>query len=196
MRKAKRFIPLLLLLALLLSSCGAAQELDREALGWKEDWDAVGYAAAAEPLEGFKLSEMQDIMPGYWIATWTCGEGKEIKNDQGEDAVLFDAKIYLLIRECDNAGKAAAEIDTWQELERKSYDLSEPSQETHAGVSYRVMAVTPTGDNPYSGGIIALAAIGRYAVSVELMAQEDAPITPRVTLDAFLDGLHFNLEEA
>lgn len=196
MKNIKRSIPLLLLLALLLSSCAATRELDREALGWEEDWDAVGAVAAAEPLEGFQLSEMQDIMTGYWIATWVSGEGRDIKNDQDEDAVLYDAKIYLLIRACDNADKAAAEIDTWQELERKSYDLSEPSQETHAGVTYRVITVTPTGDNPYAGGIIALATIGRYALSVELMALADAPIDPRTTLDAFLDGLHFNLEEA
>lgn len=198
MRTVRRFVPLVLVLVLLLSSCASPEELDWEALGWEEDWETVGTVAAVEPLEGFEAAENLDVMSGQglWYAAWTCGEGREIENDDGEDAVLYDAQLYLLIEACGSADEAAAETAGWQERERGSYDCSDPAREQHGDAEYTVMTMTAKGESPFDGGVAAFAAVGKYAVSVELMALESAPIAPGDTLRAFLDGLHFNFEEA
>lgn len=197
MTKMERYFLLLLPIFLLLSAC-ASDGPDMEALGWEEDWETVGSVAAVEPMEGFEAAENLDVMSGHglWYAAWTCGEGREIKNEDGEDAVLYDAQLYLLIKECDSAAAAAEETSLWQERERGSYDCSDPSREEHGGAEYTLMSMTAPEDNPFDGGVAAFAAVGKYAVSVELMALESAPIVLEDTLRAFLDGLHFNLEEA
>ena len=197
-RAARRFIPLALALLLLFSSCATPEGPDLEALGWEEDWETVGTVAAVEPPEGFTAAENLDIMAGQglWYAAWTCGEGREIKNEDGEDAVLYDAQLYLLIKACDSAAAAAAETSLWQERERGSYDCSDPIPEEHGGAAYTLMTMTAPEDNPFDGGAAAFAAVGSYAVSVELMVLESAPIVLEDTLRAFLDGLHFNFEEA
>ncbi len=198
MRKILLVLAVFAFIAALLTGCAEPPEPDYEALGWDESWQTVGTVAAVEVPEGFTAAENLDIMSGegLWYAAWTYGEGENIKNDAGEDAVLFEAQVYLLIERCASPAKAQAETKLWAERQSESYACSEPEKAAYGGVEYAVRTLTAPEDNPFDGGVSASATVGSYAVSVELMYQESFTGAATQTMDEFLSGLHLNLEEA
>ena len=197
MRRALRTFPALLALALLLSSCVARTPVDREALGWAEDWTALGDVAAAEPVEGFTPTDILDKMAstGLWYAAWSYGDGTELTGDAEGDPEYL-AQIYLLIQYCGSSEGAEMELEQWRATEREHYGCTQPVDEEYAGRVFSVMELTAGGEKDlFDAGICAFTTVGGYALSVEVMALQEAPITLRGTLETFINGLHLNLGE-
>ncbi len=196
--KMRRYLAAATLLCLLLTACGAA-ELDRETLGWEEDWTAVGDAVASEPVDGFEPRENLDAMSasGLWYATWTAGEMEVRENEEGQRSEIYDAQIYLLVQEAKSEAKALAEVEVWKGRERDSYGCGESSTGDYAGMSFEVIPMlTASETNPYSHGAAAFGVRGKYAVSAELLCREGYEGDAEEILTDFLAGLHFNDKEA
>lgn len=200
---------------MILTSC-ASGELDRAALGWEEDWTAVGEIAASEPVPGFEPSENLDAMSasGLWYATWTSGEMEVRENEEGQRSEIYDAQIYLLIQEFKSGSKALAELEVWKNRERDSYtcgdtvtgtygQISAPAgnsgnaAENGEGVSFEILPLLEGAEtNPYSHGAAAFGCFGNYGVCAELMCREEFAGDALEIMEGFLSGLHFNGGEA
>ncbi len=155
----------------------------------------MGTVLAAEPLEGFDANENKDALgpSGLWYATWTAGEGEAYINDEGEDATLYDAQIYLLVEECRSSNKAGEDLAEWKARERASYDCGEETEETFAGQDFSVLSLESSkSGNPYSFGAAAFAIRGNYAICVELVCRDGWTGDASETLSEFLGGLHYN----
>ena len=195
--KLKRYLPFALLLCLVLTACGGREEQDRAALGWAEDWTAVGDVAASEPVEGFTALENLDAMSasGLWFASWTAGEMEVRENEEGQRAEVYDAQIYLLVQEFKSEAKAAAEVEVWKSRERASYGCGDASETSRAGMEFETLPLlTAAETNPYTHGAAAFGIHGRFGVSVEVLCREAFAGDPAAVLDGFLSGLHFNLD--
>ncbi len=197
--KFKCVLMISLALCLLLTGCRAKDaEIDRAALGWEEDWTAVGDILAVEPVEDFTANENLDAMSasGLWYATWVTGEAEVRETEQGQRAEIYDAQFYLLIEECKSEAKARAELTVWEDLERKTYDCGDTEPGQYAGQAFSVIPIlSAEEDNPYSHGAAALAVRGNYAMSVELMCRDAFEGDPRELLAGFLSGIHYNDKE-
>lgn len=102
----KRIWIAVLLMTLALAGCSHA---DRELpSGWDEDWVRVADYVGVEALDGFTLNESNDTLSisGLYYATWTSGEGRDFVNADGEDAIIYDAQIYVLLEECRSGSDA------------------------------------------------------------------------------------------
>lgn len=192
MKKTK--ILALLLACVLLQGC-ANGSTDTLPSGWSEDWVLLGNFLGAEPLEGFSLNESKDALSvsGIYYATWTCGQAREHTNDEGENAKVYDAQVYILVQECRNEAAAAAQIGAWIARESQSYSTGEKTVYTAAGQTFDLLPLlSARAENPYTRGVAAFAARGSRAICVELLCSEDYPGDPQAVLEAFLNGLHYN----
>lgn len=184
----------LLLAFLLLQGCanGSADTLPS---GWSGDWVLLGNFLGAEPLEGFSLNEIKDALSvgGIYYATWTCGQAREHTNDEGEQAKVYDAQIYVLVQECRNEAAAATQIGAWIARESQSYSVDEKTAYIAAGQTFDLLPLlSARAENPYTQGVAAFAARGNMAICVELLCAEDYTGDPQAVLEAFLNGLHYN----
>lgn len=186
----KRQIWIWLLAALLLTGCAVPEV--KEHPDWEADWFVFGNQLAAETPGGFALNESNDIMSiaGLYYATWTQGAGEPITNAQGRDAVVYDAQIYMLLKECETAQNAEKEIADWMKREADAYETSGFSL-TAAGSDYDALElIRAKNENPYQHGAAAFGVIGTNAVSVELLCREGWNGDVMKTLSGFLNGLH------
>ncbi len=188
----KRIAICLLAAALLLTGCsGAGPQRDP---GWEEGWTAMGRHLAIEALEEFPLNESNDVLgtSGLYYATWTCGEGQAYVNSDGKDAMVYDAQIYVLLKECTDAESAALEVDSWIDLEKQSYEAGEQETLTVGSQEFEVLPLANGKEsNPYPSGISAFAVRGKNAVSVELVYSDRYAGNPWQTLERFLAGFHY-----
>ena len=183
---------LILLTALLLAACAKEPAADAH-----PEWNAYpirfGNMLAAETIDGFTLNESNDVMSiaGLWYATWTAGEGAEIKNAQDKDATVYDAQIYLLLKEGQTEKGTDNDVLDWIEREQGAYETTE-STLTVGGKEYRVLhLLRGSGDNPYHHGTAAFLVFGANAVTVEVLAKEDFAGDTEEILQRFLEHLHF-----
>ena len=194
----KRVISLALLAALLLTGCAAQTGPTNEELGWDEDWARVSSLLGVEPMDRFTLSENIDAMGiyGLYYATWVTGEARAYTNADGEDAQLYDAQIYVLLQQNDNADEAQAALEEWIGLERETYEAGETLTETYAGQEFDLFPLLRAGeDNPYTHGAAAFAARNGWAISVELLCQDSFEDDARTCLVKFLSGFHYYDEQ-
>lgn len=181
-----------ILLVCLLCACAAPAQT-AEHPDWDEDWFRFGDVLAIEPIDGFTLGESNDVLSisGLWYATFTAGEGEAIVNAQGRDATVYDAQIYVLVKEGRAEQGAQADIADWMQRERTSYDAVE-SQIDVGGRTYRVLTLTGASENnPYHHGTAAFLVYGANALTVEVLAKEDFPGDTGAILTDFLSRLHF-----
>lgn len=195
MTHMKRYIPLALLLVLLLTSC-ASKGPDFEALGWEEDWTAVGDLLAAESVEGFTPEEGGGALDaaGIWYAAWSAGE-KAVDEDFG---TYYGAEIFLLVQECETEAEAESAVEEWSGYERASFTRGEAAAREYAGQTYEIAplsAAQGADGSPYHDGAEAFAVRGRLAISVELLCQESFEADREAVLTRFLSGFHFNDKE-
>ncbi len=186
----RKKIGILLLAMFVLIGCTVREE--KEHPDWDASWFALGDLIAAETPEGFTLNESNDVLSiaGLYYATWTAGQGEPITNAQGKDAVLYDAQIYLLVKECESAEDAETDIADWMQRETGAYETVK-STVTAAGHSYTALElVRAKNENPYHHGAAAFGVIGTNAVSAELLCREGWDGDVITVLTEFLNGLH------
>jgi len=181
----------ILLALLLLLGCAPPEPIEHP--DWADDWFRMGDVVAAETPDGFALNESNDVLSiaGLYYATWTAGEGEPITNAQGSDALLYDAQIYLLVKECDSVEEANANVSDWMRRETGSY-AAEHTALTIGGREWNVLILQEAlSENPYAGGAAAFIAVGTNAISVELLCRPDWDGDTEAVLTTFLSGLHF-----
>lgn len=187
----KRYILLVLPLFLLLTAC-AAEEPDFEALGWEEDWTAVGDLLAVEPPEGFTPEEGgAENASGVWYAAWSAGEPEESE----PFGTYYGAEIFLLVQECGSEAEAGSVVEGWSGFERASFSRGETAAREYAGQTYETALLSPVpgaDGSPYHDGAEAFAVRGKLAISVELLCRESFEADREAVLARFLSGLHFN----
>ena len=188
----KTLIFLLISALLVLTGCARAPEEDPHP-EWDEAWTRFGDVVAAETIEGFTLNETNDVMSiaGLWYATWTVGEGEEIVNSQGRDAVVYDAQIYLLLKEGSTERGAEADIADWIHREKEAYETTESSV-TIGEKEYLLLHLESSSEgNPYHHGDAAFMISGANIVVAELLAKEDFEGDTQAILLDFLNHLHY-----
>ena len=188
----KKTVILLLISILLITGCAKRPAEDPHP-EWNEYPIRFGDVLAAETIEGFTLNETSDVMSiaGLWYATWTTGEGEQIENAQGKEATVYDAQIYLLLKEGQTETGAKNDVADWIEREQGAYETTE-SALTVNGHEYRVLhLLSGSEDNPYHHGEAAFLLIGANAVTVEVLAKEDHPGDTEAILIQFLEHLHY-----
>lgn len=188
----KKRLMILLFVLVLLTGCAKEAPVDEH-----PEWNAYpvrfGNVLAAETIDGFTLNETNDVMSiaGLWYATWTAGEGTEIKNAQGKDAAVFDAQIYLLLKEGQTEKGTEADVKDWIKRETDAYETTETTV-TVNGQEYRVLhLLSSSGENPYHRGEAAFLQFGANAVTVEVLAKEDFSGSTEEILLQFLSRLHY-----
>lgn len=184
---------MILLLALaLLIGCAKEPPVD-EHPEWETYPVRFGNVLAAETIDSFALNETNDVMSiaGLWYATWTAGEEREIQNTQGKDAKVYDAQIYLLLKEGQTEKGTEADVRDWIKRETDAYETTETTV-TLNGRKYRVLHLISSGENnPYHHGEAAFLQFGANAVTVEVLAKEGFSGNTEEILMQFLNGLHF-----
>ncbi len=181
-----------LLAALLLTGCAPAANRHPE---WEESWVPMGDAFAVEAAEGFSLHESNDMLSasGIYYATWTCGEVREFVNAEGKDAKIFDAQLYVLLRECADGEEASREVTAWIAREKESYKTGEAENQTFGDQKFDILPlISGKENNPYGYGIAAFAVRGDCAISVELVCSDRFTGDPKAVLAEFLNGFHYS----
>lgn len=193
MKKIK--ILALLLAAVLLQGCTAGQTEDTLPVGWSADWERVGPLLGVEAVTGFTLDEKNDALSvnGIYYATWTAGEGRQHTNEDGEDATVFDAQIYVLLKECRSEDAAKTERGIWIAREKQSYTAGTEESAVFAGQEFEVLPLLGADDkNPYTHGVAAFGTRGEWAICVELLCGEGYHEDPQAVIQMFLSGLYYS----
>lgn len=126
---------------------------------------------------------------GMYYATWSIGEAEEIFNENGDQAQVYDAQVYLLLSGFNDAVKAEETAAEWLGLAYEQYAVDAEAAETCNGQEYTYTYTSET--NPYAWGISAFGNYGNYAVSVELSCREDFDGNALDILADFLEHCHY-----
>ena len=194
MKKLRRGV-LCLLCLLCLTACGAPEpETAADGTAWSEDWVTVGNVLGVETPENLTPRENSDALSakGMYYATWSLGEAETIVNENGDEAQIYDAQIYLLLAGYDDTGKAEETAAEWQDMASAQYAVETSGKETHNGQDFTVIEYTYTSEtNPYTRGASAFGVYGNYAISAELSCRENFDGNALEILANFLDHCHY-----
>lgn len=193
--KKQGWIILCLCGLLCMTGCGApSPETAADGSAWEEDWVTVGNVIGVETPEGITLRENSDALSakGMYYAAWSTGEGETIVNEDGEDARVYDAQVYLLLAGYDDTDKAEDAMKEWLDMANGQYAVETAASETHAGQAFTVITYTyPSETNPYARGASAFGTYGNFAVSVELSCRESFDGSAPEILADFLEHCHY-----
>lgn len=129
---------------------------------------------------------------GMYYATWSMGEAEPCTNEDGEEAELYDAQVYLLLGRCRSAKEAESTLAQWKDMASLNYVIGSTMEETRSGVDFTVITYTFESEtNPYARGASAFGVYGDLAVSVELACREDFDGDAAQLLARFLDHCHY-----
>ena len=188
------------LFALLLAACvclaGCAQVPAAAADGaaWSDDWITVGIIGVDTPA-GIDHQENSDAiaLTGMYYATWSIGEAEPYTNEDGDEARLYDAQIYLLLAGYDATEKAEENMTEWQAMANDRYAVDQTLSTTCNGQDFSVLTYAFNSEtNPYARGASAFGVYRNYAVSVELSCRESFTGDPLEILTDFLEHCHYS----
>lgn len=190
--------PLAGLLCLALAGCGVALPPEQAADGqeWSEDWVTVGQLVGVDTPDGMVHRENNEALSanGMYYATWSIGEGAPYTNEDGEEAQVYDAQVYLLLGGCDSEELAEDTAAQWRDMAALQYDIGETETQTHNGQEFTVITYTfDSQTNPYARGASAYGVYRNFALDVELICREDFDGDAAQLLAQFLDRCHYAL---
>lgn len=172
---------------LFLSGCGrAAPPKAADGATWSGDWVTLGKVIGVDTPEGLTARENSDVLSakGMYYAAWSAGEAVPCVNEDGTDAQLYDAQVYLLAAGHDSTQKAEERAAEWLNMAYEQYAVDAEAVETCNGQEFTVIIYTYTSEtNPY--------AYGNYALSVELSCRESFEGDALDTLKDFLEHCHY-----
>ena len=187
----KKYIALILMLCLLLTGCGSRENTAQ----WPDDWAVIAPFLAAEPMECFNFRESADTLGlgGVYYATWTNGDPRDFTNAEGEDTVIFNSQIYVVVQENRTEEDAKTALSQWMAREQQSYTCGESVSLTANGRDYSILPlISGSETNPYPFGCAAFTVYGTNAVCVELVCSDTFTAEPQSILEQFLSGLHYS----
>ena len=180
---------------LCLTGCGApAPDAAADGTAWDESWVTVGNVIGIETPTGMTFRENSDALSakGMYYATWSIGEAVPTVNEDGEDAQVYDAQVYLLLAGYDSSAKAESAASEWLDMAYGQYTVDAEAAETCNGQEFTVIIYTYASEtNPYAYGASAYGTYGNYAVSVELSCREDFDGNAQEILEDFLEHCHY-----
>lgn len=182
---------------LTLSGCsGTYPERAADGSVWDRDWTILGTVLGVEaPGNGLTLSENPVVLTGddTHYATWTIGEPTAYTNEDGKEAEVYDAQLYLLLYGCADAGSANEAVAGWIGREQEVYRITDTISETCNGQEYTVLLYEVISDtNPYTRGAVAFGVYENYAVSAELTCGAGFSGDAHGILTDFLNGCHYS----
>jgi len=182
-------------LCVMLAACGAVvPEQAADGAPWSEDWVTVGGVLGVDTPEGMTPRENNEALAanGMYYATWSMGEAVPYQNEDGEEAQLYDAQVYLLLSGHLSAESAAETLDEWLELVDTRYHVASTDARTFNGQEFTVYTYTFDSEtNPYAWGASAFGTFDAFAVSVEISCQEDFEGDALELLSGFLERCHY-----
>lgn len=195
----KRFGMLFLVLAVCLSLAGCSlptppPQTAADGTPWSEDWETIGGAVGVEAPEAFTLLQNTDTLTANQMAyaVWSMGEGEPYTTQDGEETMLYDAQLFVLLAKTESAEKAAETLAEWMGIGEEMYVLVSNTQEICGGQEFTVITYSYSSeDNPYSAGASAMGVFQNYAVSVEITCRGAAADDPHALLTDFLDHCHY-----
>ena len=128
----KKLLGLCLCMALLLTGCGrTAPPKAADGASWSEDWVTLGRVIGVDTPEGLTPRENSDVLStkGMYYATWSAGEAVPYVNEDGEDAQLYDAQVYLLAAGYDSTQKAEETAAEWLAMAGEQYAVEETKED-------------------------------------------------------------------
>ena len=141
----KKRIALLIAAALSLSlaGCGAVPPPEKAAdgLDWDESWTTVGGIVGVDAPDGMDDRENNEALAanGMYYATWSIGEGRPYTNEDGKEAQVYDAQIYLLLGGYKSAEEAENTLAQWKDMAGLQYVVDRTRPETHNGQEFTVI---------------------------------------------------------
>lgn len=191
----KRIALLLAALCLCLAACTPLPpEQAADGADWNEDWITVGGVLGVDTPAGLTPRENNEALSanGMFYATWSIGGGEPYINEDGEEAVLYDAQIYVLLAGASDPDEAEDSADKWLELADSLYSVDGRSEETYNGQPFTVLTYTYGSDeNPYQRGASACGVYRNFAVNVELSCRDGFTGNAAETLADFLEHCHY-----
>lgn len=183
-------------LCLGLAGCaaGRAPEKTVDGVPWDESWVTVGSVIGVDAPEGMDPRENSEALAanGMYYATWSIGEGEPYTNEDGGQATLYDAQVYLLLSKGRSAVEAEGTLDQWRDMALLQYEISSSVEETHGAVDFTVVTYAfASEDNPYARGASAFGVYQDCAISVELTCREDFDGDAAQLLAGFLDSCRY-----
>ena len=183
-------------LCLGLAGCASPPAPERAADGaeWGEGWVTVGGVVGVDTPGGMTSRENNEALAakGMYYAAWSMGEGEPYTNEDGGEATLYDAQVYLLLSGGKSAEEAENTLTQWQELAKQQYVVEETDTQTHNGQEFTVITYSFDSEtNPYARGVSAYGVYRNYAVNVELACQEDLDVNLEELMGQFLDNCHY-----
>ncbi len=192
----KRFTVCLLALCLTLTACSKpAPAKAADGADWDESWITLGnILGVAEPGNDLTLRDNNDALSvnDMYLASWTIGDGAPYINEDGDEVVLYPARLDVLVYGRRDEAAAREALEDWTARQGSTYDVNSTSEQTCNGQDYTVSAYTCKSDtNPYSRGVSAFGVYGSYAISAELNCQDGFDGDEKAILMDFLDRCHY-----
>ena len=126
---------------------------------------------------------------GLYYASWTAGSARPYENADGDTVDLYDAQLYLLVGEYNNAESAQENMDTWLAAGQNSYDVTNEETVTYGEQSYTMITYNfINAENPYARGISAFGVYENCAVCIELTCIEEYDEDLQDMLTTFLEN--------
>jgi len=191
----KRFMLVLLALALGLTGCGQVPVQAADGAAWSKDWVTVGNVMGVDTPDGMTARENSDTLAasGMYYAAWSIGEAEPYVNEDGDDAEIYDAQTYVLLSGYNAAEKAEENAAEWQSMANERYAVEQTQSLTCNGQEFTVLSYTFDSEtNPYARGASAFGVYRNYAISVELSCREGFTGDPLEVLTDFLEHCHYS----
>lgn len=183
-------------LCLGLAGCASPPAPERAADGaeWGEGWVTVGGVVGVDTPGGMTSRENNEALAakGMYYAAWSMGEGEPYTNEDGGEATLYDAQVYLLLGGCESGEEARNTTAQWLEMAQTRYAINGTAEAAHNGQAFSLITYTFDGDaNPYVRGASAFGTYRNYAISVEFVCREGFGGNAGELLAQFLDNCHY-----
>lgn len=198
MRKTWTFAAIALALCTLLTGCEAAPPTeDRDGIPWSADWIPVGenvMGVEPDPSGELVLRENNSSLAAsrMYYAAWSTGEAEAYTNEDGEEADLYDAQVYLLLAGEDSPEEAGETVEEWRGLAGERYENMSVGSGVYNGQEFVIASFTYAADtNPYANGAAAFGVFGNWALNVEVSCRDTFEGSAEDVLTAFLERCHY-----
>ena len=185
-----------LVLCLLLAGCaGSAPDQAADGASWDESWTTLGgVLGVEEPGNDLTLRDNNEALSvtGMYLASWTIGEGTPYVNEDGEEVLLYPARLDVLVYGRKDSDAARQAVEDWTARQAETYDVSGTGEQTCGGQDYAVSRYTCKSEtNPYARGISAFGVYKDCAISVELNCVDEFTEDEAAILTDFLNACHY-----